>query len=435
MRKKIERYIGDNGLLKERARVVVGLSGGPDSVCLLRVLKALGYEVIAVHCNFHLRGEESMRDEAFATNLCEELGVECVKADFDTEAWANEHKVSIEMAARELRYDLFRKVKEEKGCEAIAVGHHQGDNVETLMLNLVRGTGIQGACAIQPKNGDIVRPLLCVTREEIESYLKDNGQGYVIDHTNQEDEYSRNKIRLNVMPILEEINQGAAHNIATSIENLNEVRKVYAHAMKAALAECCKQEADGGLRINIKKLAEQVSPLSVLHEALSPIGFNREQMKGMMNALNENGKMFSTGDGRRALIDRDEIIVEGNYKEEANTVLHECLDMREISIDELELKKNPIYAYLDADKVKGELSVRHPKEGDSFAPFGMGGKRKLVSDYLTDQKLNRFEKEKQLLLCDGEEIAWVVGRRSSELYRVDSSTKRVILCQAKQRRS
>ncbi len=426
MRKKIERYIADNKLLKERARVVVGLSGGPDSVCLLRVLKALGHEVIAVHCNFHLRGEESMRDEAFATNLCEELGVECVKADFDTEAWANEHKVSIEMAARELRYDLFRKVKEEKGCEAIAVGHHQGDNVETLMLNLVRGTGIQGACAIQPKNGDIVRPLLCVTRDEIESYLKDKGQGYVTDHTNQEDKYSRNKIRLNVMPVLEEINQGAAHNIATSIENLNEVRKVYAHAMKVALAECCKQEQDGGLRIDIKKLAKQISPLSVLHEALSPIGFNREQMKGILRAMGESGKVFKNANGRRLVIDRNEMIVEG----EASMSDAEMpkIEMRVVGIEDLDMERNPNFAYLDAEKVKGELKVRCPREGDSFAPFGMGGRRKLVSDYLTDQKLSRLEKEKQPLLCDGDEIAWVVGRRSSELYRVDERTRRVILC-------
>lgn len=435
---KVKAFISEKGLMKEGARVVVGLSGGPDSVCLLKILHSLGYGIVAVHCNFHLRGEESDRDEAFARKLCEETGVECVKVDFDTETWAKEHGVSIEMAARELRYSFFRKLMVEKGCDAIAVGHHQGDNIETLLLNIVRGTGIQGACAIQPKNGNIVRPLLCVTREEIIEYLNDMEQGYVTDHTNLEDEYSRNKIRLNVVPQLESINQAAKSNIATTIENLNEVRLVYQMAMKKAIEECCTTESDGSVRISIKKLRNQTSPISVLHEVLSPIGFNREQMKGMLKSMNDSGRVFCNSEGRRVLVDRDDLIVEGERRADSNALLdangakgnihiQDIAEMKVIDRKELIINKDSRYAYLDADKVRGELTVRLPKEGDSFAPFGMKGKRKLLSDFMTDLKMNRFEKEKQPLLCDGDEIAWVVGRRSSELYRVDKNTKKVIM--------
>ncbi|MDE5740357.1 MAG: tRNA lysidine(34) synthetase TilS, partial [Bacteroidaceae bacterium] len=195
IQEKVKRYIDANGLLKKGVRVVAGLSGGPDSVCLALMLQELGYEVVAAHANFHLRGEESMRDEAFAQTLAERRGWTWRKADFDTASIAQERKMSIEMAARELRYEWFARVKEETDAEAIAVGHHEEDNVETMLLNAVRGTGIRGLCGMQPRNGEIVRPLLCLTRKEILMYLKDRGQSYVTDHTNAEDVYARNKVR------------------------------------------------------------------------------------------------------------------------------------------------------------------------------------------------------------------------------------------------
>ena len=230
---KVKEYIKEHSMLKDGDKVVVTLSGGADSVSLLLILHALGYECHAAHCNFHLRGEESMRDERFVTSLCEHLNIPLHKTDFETETYSKEKGISIEMAARELRYDYFRKLKDEVDAKAIAVGHHRDDNIETLFLNLVRGTGIQGLCGIQPVNGDIVRPLLCVSREEILDYLATKGQTYVTDSTNLEDVYSRNKIRLNVLPELQQINQGAMENIRATINNLNEVRKIYEATIKA----------------------------------------------------------------------------------------------------------------------------------------------------------------------------------------------------------
>lgn len=421
--KKIQENVGEfiqvNRLLCKGARVVVGLSGGSDSVCLAVMLHELGYEVVGAHCNFHLRGEESMRDERFVEELCRQRGWPLFKTDFHTEAYAEEHSVSIEMAARELRYGWFKKVMEETGAEAIAVGHHEDDNTETLLLNLMRGTGIKGLCGMQPRNGDVIRPLLCVNRQEILNFLQEKRQDFVTDHTNLEDAYARNKVRLDIIPLMESINKGVTHNITSTIENLNEVMKVYQEAMKESIRQCVEHKENGEIFIHIETLKGLPSPISVLHEVLSPLGFNKAQIKQMLSALDESGKVFEA-EGRRVLIDRAYIIVEA----EQYSMPDICQEV--IPIEELTIEKDPRIAYLDADKLRDKLTLRTPIMGDTFAPFGMKGKRKLLSDYLTNLKLNLFEKERQPLLMDGEEIVWVVGRRSSELYRVDSQTKRVV---------
>jgi len=430
---KVRIFIRQHHLLQDESRVVVGLSGGPDSVCLARLLDTLGYQVVAAHCNFHLRGDESMRDEQFVVSLCQERGWELHQTHLNTAAYACQQGISIEMAARDYRYDWFRKLKEKVGAVAIAVGHHQDDNVETLLLNAVRGTGIRGLCGMQPQNGDVVRPLLCLTRKEILMYLEDIHQLYVTDHTNLEDEYARNKVRLDVLPQLEGINPGAMKNLTSTQENLTEVMKVYQQAMQESVAACVEERENGEIHIHIEKLQSLPSPISVLHEVLSPFGFNKVQLKDLLAALNESGKVF-VAEGRRVLVDRQYIIVEA----EQYPMPH--ITQEVVSIENLTIEKDPHYAYLDADKLKnsqlstlnsqlatGNWQLATPKPGDTFAPFGMGGKRKLLSDFLTDLKLNLFEKENQPLLMDGEEIAWVVGRRSSELYRVDSQTKRVVI--------
>lgn len=416
---KVRNYIRQHHLLEEGARVLVGLSGGPDSVCLARILDSLGYGVVAVHCNFHLRGNESQRDEQFVVSLCQQMGWELHRVDFDTQTYAQHRKISIEMAARELRYEHFRSLLHDTQAHVIAVGHHQDDNIETLLLNAVRGTGIRGLCGMQPRNNDVVRPLLCLTRQEILAHLADIQQNFVTDHTNLQDAYARNKVRLDVLPLLEHINPGAMKNLASTQENLTEVMKVYQQAIQQSLAECVEQRANGEIYIHIAKLQSHPSPISILHETLSPLGFNKAQMEDMLHTLHESGKVF-TAEGRRALVDRQHIIVEAAHY--PMPAIHQEV----VDVQDLHMQKDPSHAYLDADKLHGELTLRTPRTGDTFAPFGMGGKRKLLSDFLTDQKLTLFEKEHQPLLMDGDEIVWVVGRRSSELYRVDEHTKRVL---------
>ena len=223
---KIDKYIHRNNLLHPEDLYIVALSGGADSVALLLVLKQLGYKVEAAHCNFNLRGEESIRDEQFCVSLCEKQNVPLHRIHFDTKAYAALHKVSIEMAARELRYQYFENLRKDICAKGICVAHHEDDNVETILLHIIRGTGLKGLTGIAPKNGNIIRPLLCITRSDIIAYLESVQQNYVVDSTNLVDDVKRNKIRLNLLPMLEEMNPSVKSNIASMARYLAEAEKI-----------------------------------------------------------------------------------------------------------------------------------------------------------------------------------------------------------------
>ncbi|MCR5313127.1 MAG: tRNA lysidine(34) synthetase TilS [Bacteroidaceae bacterium] len=422
-------------MLQSNDRVIVALSGGADSVSLLLILSSLGYECHAAHCNFHLRGEESMRDEHFVEELCKKNNISLHKIDFQTTEYAKSHGISIEMAARELRYDYFAKLKKELNATAIAVGHHKNDNIETLFLNLVRGTGIKGICGIQPINNDIIRPLLCLTQTEIHDYLKSRNQDYVTDSTNLENVYSRNKIRLDIVPALSSINPAALDNIINTIENLNEVRKIYEANIKADISQCVKIHEDGSVLINISTLLSCVSASSVLHEIISPLGFNKSQENDIFMAMKngETGKIFFSN-SNILNIDREEIIITSQSKQTAQVTLlsqYSKIECKTVKAEELTIIKDKDYAYLDKNKIHGNLYVRLCKTGDYFYPFGMKG-RKLISDYMTDRKFNRIKKNNQMVVCDeNEEILWLVGERSSEKCRVDDNTTSVLVLHIK----
>lgn len=316
---KIERFIRRHNLLDEHTKVVVGVSGGADSVFLLRTLIRLGCDVVAVHCNFHLRGEESDRDEMFVRNLCDSLAVELVVAEFDTNEYATSHHMSIELAARELRYDFFEKTMEESGADCVAVAHHRDDNVETMIWNMVRGTGIRGLRGMLPKNGNVVRPLLCVGRNEIVEALRMMGQDFIVDSTNLQNDVTRNKIRLDVLPMLRELNAGADGNISTMMENMYEVWNIYSDYVAQMKERCCERR-NGKLIIDVSKLDGCVSVISVLHEILSPMGFNRHQTENMLNAL--SGKEFTAaGEGKYTV----KVKVSGNGKRKLSVESEENL--------------------------------------------------------------------------------------------------------------
>ena len=224
IQQRITQYIEKNHLFSSDSKILVALSGGADSVALLRILHTAGYHCEAAHCNFHLRGEESNRDESFVRQLCLKYNIRLHTADFNTTQYAAEKHISIEMAARELRYNWFEEIKNKYRADVIAVAHHQDDSIETMLLNLIRGTGITGLLGIRPRNGAIVRPLLCVNRKEIIQYLQNIEQDYVTDSTNLEDEYTRNKIRLNLLPLMEEINPSVKNSLVETSNYLNDVR-------------------------------------------------------------------------------------------------------------------------------------------------------------------------------------------------------------------
>ena len=231
---KIHDFIRHNRLMDKNKKYLVALSGGADSVSLILALKELGFDVDAVHCNFHLRGKESERDEQFCISLCKKKGIEIHIVHFNTLEYAALHKISIEMAARNLRYAYFEQLRNDICADGICVGHHREDSVETLLINLIRGTGINGLTGIAPKNGFILRPMLCVSRADIEKYLNDKGQDFVTDSTNLIDDVTRNKIRLNLMPLIRSINPSADKDIANTANRINEAAKVFNNAIEKA---------------------------------------------------------------------------------------------------------------------------------------------------------------------------------------------------------
>lgn len=416
--KKIAQYIDNERLFPINARIIVALSGGADSVALLRILHTLGYDCEAAHCNFHLRGTESDRDEMFVRKLCKTMRTPLHTIDFATEQYAIEKKISIEMAARELRYQWFAEIKEKTKANVIAVAHHQDDSVETVLLNLIRGTGINGLLGIRPKNGDIVRPLLCISRKEITDYLQNAGHEYMTDSTNLQDEYTRNKIRLNLLPLMQEINPLVKEHIIDTSNYLNDVNRIYNKGIEEG-----KQRVIEKGNIRIVPLLKEPSPEALLFEILYPLGFNAAQTKNILAMLEgQTGKQFISKDGWRVVKNRELLLIDKKEKQE-NPPFCLIKEEKEYTKDFIIPREKHI-ACFDTDKLIGEINLRKWQTGDIFIPFGMKGKKK-VSDYLTDRKFSIIQKENQWVLCCGDKIIWIVGERTDNRFRIDEKTKKV----------
>ena len=418
---KVTCFINEKKLFNIDDRIVVALSGGADSVALLRVLLQCGYRCVAAHCNFHLRGDESVRDEEFVRSLCREQNVPLEVVHFDTVSYARQNKVSIEMAARELRYRWFGEIRSRYEARAIAVAHHRDDSVETFLLNLVRGTGINGLTGISAVNGDVVRPLLCVSREDILQYLERLHQPYVTDSTNLVDDYTRNKIRLNILPALAEINPSVAESIAETAHRLSDVRAVYNRAMD----EACRRVKLSDGTISVSLLLSEVAPQALLFELLRPYGVNASQLHDIFRSMEngESGRRFYTQE-YDLLLDRDVLLIRRHEVKNVTPVLKQEV----LIVDgDFCVPRDKSIACLDADALPDrKLTLRLWHGGDRFVPFGMKGFKK-VRDYLRDRKLSLFEKESQWVVCAGEDIVWLVNERTDNRFRVTSDTQRVLM--------
>lgn len=419
---KVSAYINKHKLLNANDLYIVALSGGADSVALLLLLKEGGFNVHAAHCNFLLRGSESDRDEAFCVDLCRQLGVELHRAHFATREYAEAHKVSVEMAARELRYNWFEQLRKDIGAVGICVAHHRDDSVETVLLNMIRGTGLRGLTGIQPRNGYVLRPLLCVSRDEIEHFLAKRGQKYVIDSTNLETDVKRNKVRLQVLPLLRTLNPAVSDNIQRMVENVAEAQIV----LDSLLDNFKKHNT-----LEISELEKYGSSEYVIYEWLKNYGFNGTQARQVLEA--ETGKIMSSSQGYDVLKDRERLIIERTLKpfnpmripEEGMYVLDEKmrLSLRKCAAY---VSKKPFVATFDAQKVVFPLTVRRVEEGDWMIPFGMRG-RKLLSDLMTDRKMTVFEKRRQLVVVDAQDvIVWAVGLRIADSVAVAETTQSVL---------
>ena len=452
---KVDAYIRKYNLLNNNDLYLVALSGGADSVTLLLLLKEHGFNVHAAHCNFHLRGAESDRDEAFCVELCRELGVELHRAHFDTRAYADLHQVSIEMAARELRYNWFAQLCKDLGAAAVCVAHHRDDSVETVLLNLVRGTGLLGLTGIKPRSEQtmtcgktaqeqsklvVLRPLLCVSRAEIEDFLAERGQKYVMDSTNLEADVLRNKVRLQVLPLLRELNPAVSENILRTAENL-----VEAQAVLDAVVDKYKESNV----LELSELEKYGSSEYIIFEWLKNYGFNGSQVRQIMDA--DCGGIVSSAMGYEVLRDRSRLIVEktGDYSQGAGNVTSrpskrvvvpeegtyvlqgfggENTETMRFKVRKcaVYVSKEPHIATLDAAKVHFPLTIRGVEEGDRMQPYGMQG-TKLLSDLMTDLKMNLFEKRRQLVVVDAQGvIVWTVGLRTDQRVAVSDQTKEVL---------
>ncbi|MCD8267683.1 MAG: tRNA lysidine(34) synthetase TilS [Parabacteroides sp.] len=436
MRNIVRAYIEKQQLLAGDAPVLVGFSGGADSVALLCLLVQLGYRCFALHCNFHLRGDESMRDERFAEEIARKLGVPFYKTDFDTTGYAAEHHLSVEMAARELRYNWFEEMRSCLGAQAIAVAHHRDDSVETVLLNLIRGTGIRGLGGIRPKNGYIVRPLLAVSRSEILEWLDQQQMSYVTDSTNLSDAYTRNFIRLRVLPLLEELNPSVKTSIARTADHLAATETIYLQVVEDAR----RQLIEDGNRISITRLMEYPSPPTILYELLKPYDFSRQVADDVFLSLEkESGKMFYSP-RFRLLKDREYLLLSPIETVTAQEYTLSIEDVernnrngpielsfhKTVITNDFNIQKDRHVAYFDYDKLSFPLTLRKWQEGDWFIPFGMKDRKKL-SDYFSDRKFSRIAKEQVWLLCSGENILWIVGERTDNRFCIGKTAKNVLV--------
>ena len=449
---QVRHFAHHHQLFTPRGKYIVALSGGADSVSLLLVLKHLesefGITLEAAHCNFHLRGDESLRDEQFCQQLCRRLHVPLHLVHFDTHAYADLHHVSIEMAARDLRYAYFEQLRRDIHAHDICVAHHRDDSVETLLLNLVRGTGLRGLRGIQPRNAHIIRPLLSHSRQQIEQYLDALGESYVTDSTNLHNDVKRNKIRLNVIPLLRELNPSASQSIFETSLRVTEALKIFDEAIQRSIADVTTPQTQNSklktqnspLIISVPRLKQQPSPEYTLHEILSPRGFTSAQIEQIYTSLDTNptGKIITSCTHELAF-DRSNLILQPktptalvrpmHIPETGTYVLSDNLKLKvetEECGDRYEPSRTADCASLDASDIKFPLTLRHIQPGDRFVPFGMTG-TKLVSDYLTDRKKNIFEKRAQLVLTDAQQrILWLVGERTDNRFRITPHTQQAL---------
>ena len=427
--------------------LLVAFSGGADSVCLLLALQQLDFSVVALHCNFELRGTESDADEAFCRRLCRAKGIELSVRHFRTRSYAQRNGLSIEMAARRLRYDWFREELQKRQAQAVCVAHHRDDSVETFLLNLIRGTGIQGLTGMRTSSwyaSDclVLRPMLSVTRADIEQWLTGQGQTWVTDSTNSDpDAAQRNKVRLQLLPLMEEMNPRVRETIVETAGRLADVQELYRQAVETHRQRLMTAPDV----IDIPALQHAPAPRTLLHELLSPLGFNADQVREVFEGLDgEPGRLW-TSPTHRLLRDRDRLVVEplspggdvessGIVSEwtlpsegllEASGRLRLLVRRQSIDPETYEIPREAHTACFDLRKIALPLTLRSYRQGDRFRPFGMNGTR-LVSDLLTDEKLSLFQKERQMVVTSGEQIVWVVGRRVAAGYEVDAQTRHVM---------
>ena len=432
MKNKVQQFITEKSLFIREDKLILGISGGADSVCLMHVFLELGYSFELAHCNFNLRGEESDADENFVQELAKKYQLKIHVKQFDTLAYAAENKISTQMAARDLRYAWFEKLQIKLNAKYLAIAHHANDDVETFFINLVRGSGLKGFLGIKEKNNLIVRPLLVVSRLEIEQYLKERDIVYREDSSNASVKYLRNKIRHELMPLLAQMNPSIQETVKDEMRILEGVAQIYASKIEEVRKDLT-QEKNGIVQLEISALLA-LKPLHIyLYELLSAYGFY--SVEAISKALQgQSGKQFFSST-HQLVVDRENIFISILNKEnevfeiteKTTSLVHPQVINFKVMADKTIIYDNNI-AQFDVEKLKFPLTLRKWKEGDKFMPLGMK-KFKKLSDFFIDNKFSIIDKQEQWLLCSGVDIVWVLGCRIDERYKLESNTKKVYIAQ------
>ena len=435
---QFQAYINRYNLVAEGDKLILALSGGIDSMVLADLLLKAKVVFVAAHCNFHLRGDESDGDDWFVRKFAEKRGIQCFVNHFETERYAAKHGLSIEMAARDLRYGWFEQLRQQLGYDKIAVAHHADDQAETFFINLLRGAGLRGLKGMQPQNGVIIRPLLWASREQIRQYAVENHIVWREDHTNAESVYLRNKIRNQLLPVFDELHPEARQGLYKSLEHLFSENEFYRELLKEKLSQIIINDGNTQ-RLPYSAFRIPHSAFQLLFEWLRQYGFNPDQCHFIFEAMHTGvgNKYYSPTYqlviGRNELqlseiksTSDEEIIIEVGQEEIASPI-HLRFSRFNRTTDFV-IDKSPDVALLDADKIQFPLSLRHWRHGDRFHPLGMKGS-KLLSDFFVDQKFAEAQKQGVFLLVSADnEILWVVGHRIDDRFKVTSETKSIVQC-------
>jgi len=429
---KFVDFIRSNYLVSANDRVLLGVSGGIDSMVMLTLFRRAGFNVSVAHCNFSLRGEESDGDQHLVEHECEINGIKLHRIKFETESYATEHKLSIQVAARNLRYAWFNELCNEFGYTKIAIAHNLDDVAETVILNLTRGTGLKGLSGIKVLNGNVIRPLLFASRAEIIRYAIGYSVSFREDSSNASVKYARNRIRHNVLPELEKLNPSAKRSINETAKHVHEAWNLVEDYLISLKERLVKHEGKRIL-ISIQGLIGEKYSKFFLFEELIPFGFTYETIEQVVSSIHgQPGKMFYST-SHQLLRDRDFLILTEKRDPDHSIVLidKDCtsidypIKLRLSSIEKsesFEIPHDNSIAVLDYDKLLFPLKLRPWQPGDKFMPFGMD-KFKKVSDFLIDQKVSLLEKESVFVLESGDNIVWIIGYRIDNRFRINSQTK------------
>jgi len=433
-------YIQQQELFRlSRDRILIAVSGGMDSVALVQLCKKAGVKFGIAHCNFQLRDKESDADALFVERLADEVGVPFYQISFETKKEAARSKKSIQVAARDLRYEWLENIRNANDYQYIAVGHHHNDSIETLLINLTMGCGIRGLHGILPKNGLLIRPLLFSTRADIEAYIQQHNFDYREDISNSSTKYTRNALRHLVVPQLQRINPNLEQTFEENFLRFRETEALYDYAIQQLKKETVTQK-ENALWIEIEGVSKAPSPLSLLYEILQAYHFKSSKIQYIYNRRTEESGALYTSKTHQLLRDRTHWIVSPiinnkasnhtlpNFENTAGNIHIANLELQwEILTQKINLKTTSKTIYLDINLLSFPLHLRHWKDGDVFFPLGMQGKKKKLSKFFKDIKMNRFDKDTTWLLCDNTDaIVWVLGQRADERFKVLETTQRIL---------